>query len=167
MLLASSLSIWGANMFSFLSTIIAIFIIWIILLIFSSLNRHWKIKHLTEKQTIYLEYVRNERKDRYTKLNWALFISLMFGIFFMMIQLNLTPIIVNDLFPIHNLDLYIGWGLYGAWVFLTIIAILNILYSGRNICNANMKMKDSMDEEEFKYYVSNYINKVKVKELGK
>ncbi|WP_164703975.1 hypothetical protein [Mesoplasma entomophilum] len=123
------------------------------------------MKHLTEKQAIYLEYVRNERKDRYTKLNWALFVSLMFGVFFMMIQLNLTPIIVNDVFPIHNLDLYIGWVLYGAWVFLTIIAILNILYSGRNICNANMKMKDSMDEEEFKYYVSNYINKVKVKEL--
>ncbi|ATZ19555.1 hypothetical protein MENTO_v1c04500 [Mesoplasma entomophilum] len=167
MLLASSVSMWGANMFSFLSTIIVIFIIWIILLIFSSLNRHWKMKHLTEKQAIYLEYVRNERKDRYTKLNWALFVSLMFGVFFMMIQLNLTPIIVNDVFPIHNLDVYIGWVLYGAWVFLTIIAILNILYSGRNICNANMKMKDSIDEEEFKYYVSNYINKVKVKELGK
>ncbi|WP_028124514.1 hypothetical protein [Mesoplasma melaleucae] len=57
--------------------------------------------------------------------------------------------------------------MYGAWIIFTIIAILKILCSGRNICDANMKIKDNMDmdEEKFKYYVTNYINKVKVKEL--
>ncbi|ASZ09466.1 hypothetical protein CK556_02450 [Mesoplasma chauliocola] len=151
-------------MISFLWTILGLFIIWILLLIFSSINRHWKIKNLTDKQIVYLEYVKNERKDRYLKINWALFISLIVGVFFMMFQLHFTPIILRAA-PIQNLDLYIGWALYGVWIFLTIIAILNILYSGKNICRANMKMKDEMSEDEFKYYVGNYINKVKVKDL--
>lgn len=81
-----------------------------------------------------------------------------------MVQLNLVPII-QSAFPIDKLDLYIGWGMYKVWVLLIIIAILNILFSGRNICNANIKMKENLSKEEFKFYLTNYINKVKINEL--
>lgn len=81
MLLSLSLQIWEALMYSFVWTTVGVFIIWIILLIFSSINKNWKIKNLTKKQSKYLQYVKNERKDRYLKLNWAFFISLIFGFF--------------------------------------------------------------------------------------
>ncbi len=49
MILAIGWQLWGALMYSFLWTTIGALIIWVILIVFSSINKHWKIKNLTEK----------------------------------------------------------------------------------------------------------------------